>query len=135
MTRTVRLPAPLWLDILQHARDAVPEECCGLLLGLGDDVADAIRTRNISPDPTRRFLVNPAEHFETLRRARAAGLSVIGAYHSHPRGAARPSETDRTEAWPDDRFVHLIVDPRRDEIAAYSLTEGNFVPLQLVRVA
>lgn len=112
----------------------MPAECCGLLLGRGDEVVHAVRARNIAPEPTRRFLVDPADHFAALRRGRAAGLSILGAYHSHPRGAAVPSETDREDALADESFIHVILDPSRGTLAAYCMREGNFAALELVRV-
>jgi proteasome lid subunit RPN8/RPN11 len=32
--------------IVAHARETSPAECCGLLLGRGDDVTEAARARN-----------------------------------------------------------------------------------------
>ena len=46
-----------------------------------------------------RYLVSPAFQAQAERRALAAGLDVIGWYHSHPEDPARPSEYDRTHAW------------------------------------
>ncbi len=134
MSGTVRVAAAAYEDMLRHARETMPEECCGLLIGRDDEILHAVRARNIAAEPRRRFLVDPADHFAAIRRGRATGLSLVGAYHSHPQGEPRPSETDRAEAMEDDRFVHAIVAPRRDEIAAYLLRTGNFVMLELVRV-
>ena len=135
MTASVRVAGTAWDDLLRHAREVAPEECCGLLLGHPGHVTQAVRARNVAIEPRRRFQVDPSDHFAAIRQARAAGLVVIGAYHSHPNGAPRPSETDRAEAFEDDSFIHVIVDPRRGEIAAYSLITGNFVALPLVRMA
>jgi proteasome lid subunit RPN8/RPN11 len=70
VTRTLHLPAAVCEDMLQHARDARPEECCGLLLGRDDEVWQSVRARNVALDPIRRFLVDPADHFAALRRGR-----------------------------------------------------------------
>lgn len=123
--------------IVAHATAAAPHECCGLLVGAGSRVEQAARARNIATNPRTKFLVNPEDHFAALRAARAVGLGVIGAYHSHPRGAPAPSETDRAEAFDDPEFVQVIVGPVADggmEIAAYRLGETGFMPVELVTV-
>ncbi len=134
MTRRVLVPEGVWQALLQRAREASPHECCGVLVGRGDEVVEALAARNIAPDPLRRFLIDPADHFGAIRHARASSLSVIGAYHSHPRGTPRPSETDRSEAFADPDFITVIVAPGDGQVAGYSLREGNFVPLALVRM-
>jgi proteasome lid subunit RPN8/RPN11 len=95
-------------DILAHARQTRPRECCGILLGDADRILTSLRAENLADDPLRRFLIDPRDHFAARRVARAEGLFVVGFYHSHPAGAAVPSETDLDEAlYPD--AVMLIV--------------------------
>jgi len=130
---SVRLPAGLWDELLRHATEAAPQECCGLLLGRPGCILETAPAPNVAADPIRRFEVDPKAHFDAIRRARATGLDLIGAYHSHPDGAPVPSETDRSEAVEDEEFLHVIVAPRLREIAAYSLITGNFVAVPLVR--
>jgi proteasome lid subunit RPN8/RPN11 len=134
VTAEVRIPRSIWEDLLQQANDTSPAECCGLLLGRAGDILEAVPAANVDREPHRRFQVDPAAHFAAVRRARDTGVEVIGAYHSHPRGAPVPSETDRAEAFDDPHFVHLLISPLEARIAAYSLVEGNFVAVPLVRI-
>jgi proteasome lid subunit RPN8/RPN11 len=93
--------------IIAHARAEAPAECCGMLVGSGASIDDAVRARNTAASPTR-FVVDPADHIDARRTARGRGLEVVGFYHSHPHSPAWPSETDVAEAaYPD--AVHLIV--------------------------
>jgi proteasome lid subunit RPN8/RPN11 len=93
-------------DLTGHASDAAPGECCGLLIGTPARVVAAARAANLAGHDTR-YLIDPADHFAAIRRARAAGLQVVGAYHSHPATPARPSASDLQEALPD--FLYFIV--------------------------
>lgn len=93
--------------MVAHARAEAPRECCGLLIGLGDRVERAAPARNTHASATR-YLIDPADHFAALRQARAGGLAVIGAYHSHPHSPPRPSETDLAEA-NDPTLIYVIV--------------------------
>ena len=120
--------------IVEHARQAAPHECCGLLIGSPHQVHEALRAENIAPEPLRRYLIEPRDHLRAIRRARERGLEVVGAYHSHPRSPARPSATDAAEAFGD--FVYLIVSLAsvRPELTAWSWVDGNFVAVPLVGV-
>ena len=53
--------------IVSHARQAAPEECCGLLLGNAGEIVDAFAARNIADDPARRYLIDPRDHLNALR--------------------------------------------------------------------
>ena len=61
-------------DIAAHARQAAPDECCGLLIGTGARVESAHPALNLHRSPTR-YLVDPADHFAAIRSARQAGLA------------------------------------------------------------
>jgi len=147
--RVVRVAAAVLDALDRHARDDSPRECCGLLIGSGDVVSRAVPARNDAPGTTR-YLINPADHFSALRAARRDGLSVVGAYHSHPASAPVPSPTDLTEGLPD--FLYLIVSPRQQtpgsDIRAYwlggdvvagvagnSVDRGNYLEAALVPVS
>jgi proteasome lid subunit RPN8/RPN11 len=98
--------------VAAHARDAWPQECCGLLLGSAGSIETACRARNEHAEPATRYLVRPDDHFAAIRLARAQALEVVGAYHSHPAGRPRPSATDRDQAHAAG-FIYLIAGARR----------------------
>ena len=113
-------------DLVSHARDAAPAECCGLLVGAGDAIAEAVRARNVAADPNR-FEIDPADHIQARRGARRRALEVVGFYHSHPRSPATPSATDLAEAsYPGDLYliVSLTVEPA--DVRVYRLEAGAF---------
>ena len=116
--------------MLDHAERAKPRECCGVLVGRNDDILQAIEARNLADDPDR-YLLDPADHIAIRRNARAAGLAVVGFYHSHPHSAARPSATDQAEATYPDHFYLIVGD---DAVRLFRLTGGNFVEAPFVTV-
>jgi len=122
-------------DLVAHAREEAPHECCGVLIGRGPCVERVARARNRARSPAR-FLVDPRDQIAALKRARAAGEVIVGYYHSHPTSLPEPSETDRREVPPGE--YHVIVSLRAAESAdvrAYALpSQGNFLPLALVRL-
>lgn len=117
-------------EMLAHARDEAPRECCGLLIGTGSSVVRGVRARNLAAKATR-YLIDPEDHFAALWSARAAGLEVIGAYHSHPSSAAVPSETDIAEADSGADFLYVIVSLVEEDVRAYVIDAGVYRPLAL----
>ncbi len=123
-----------------HVAAAYPEEACGGLFGRTRDgapsqVIEAVRVANASPTSRAcSYLIGPNEVLRLERRAEAAGLQVLGYYHSHPDAPAEPSADDRQHAWP--WYVYLIVSARAGRAGAaraWQLDHGrsNLVPVRL----
>jgi proteasome lid subunit RPN8/RPN11 len=133
----VRIRRGIVDDLLAHASDEAPNECCGLLLGKVGLVERARRARNLHESPAH-FLIDPADHFAAMREAHEAGSRVIGAYHSHPHSPPVPSETDVAEAI-DTELLHIIVSPAAPgapgEARGFRILAGNFREVRLVLVA
>ena len=122
--------------VVAHARQLAPDECCGLLIGDGDGVVDCAPARNIADRPAVRFLIDPKDHLHALRDARRRGLDIVGFYHSHPRSAAIPSDTDRAEAnYPDHLFLIVGLADTTPDLRLYCFRDGNFLPTPFVTVA
>ena len=114
--------------IQAHAAADSPREACGLLFGDETRIDAAVRAANVADDPQRHFEIDPAALFQAVRAARAGGPMIIGYYHSHPRGHAEPSETDRRMAVPDGR-LWLIVGG--GEVTAWRSGKNGFDPAAL----
>jgi proteasome lid subunit RPN8/RPN11 len=113
--------------VVAHARDARPGECCGLLVGTGQDIMDALRARNLSENPAR-FLIDPKDHIEARRRARGQGLAVVGFYHSHPHSPAEPSSSDEAEAsYPDHLYLIVSLASELPDVRLYRLDATHLV--------
>lgn len=124
--KTVVLPRSLRPALLAHARECAPAEACGLLVGAGRFVSFAVATPNRARRQTE-YLVDPRTHIDLRRllRKSAPRQSIIGVYHSHPFGPARPSPADLARAeYPD--WVHVIVAPRRrPAVRAFRIVGGR----------
>lgn len=123
----VWLADDLRAQIRREAKAADPRECCGLIEGARDgDVfrATALHpARNIVTDPDR-FEIDPRDHLAASKAARANGRALIGCYHSHPDGAARPSPRDLAGAG-EENFLWLIA--AGEKLAAFVYLCGGFV--------
>ena len=94
--------------LIADATAAHPQECCGLLLGRKGAVAAVVSCRNVHPSPERHFDIDPAALIAAHRDARAGGLQIIGYYHSHPSGPAKPSAVDSAQAGGDGRLWAIV---------------------------
>ena len=114
------------------AQQGYPHETCGLLLGVrrGDErvVSQVHRARNLNVERAQdRYELDPEDFLAADREARAAGLDIVGIWHSHPDHPARPSATDRDGAWPE--WSYIIVSVSREgveEVRSWRLNRGDF---------
>ena len=83
-------------QIIAHAREESPQECCGLIGGSAEDTARSIyRARNVAVQPLVTYEAAPEDLFLAQRTMRERGEQLIAIYHSHPRATdPQPSQTD-----------------------------------------
>ena len=102
-------------QINREGAAAYPNECCGVIYG-----RDVGRERVVSAlepvanafdaaEQYHRFSISPKQLMEAEAKAGTRGELVLGFYHSHPDHPARPSEYDRTHAWPFYSYVIVAV--------------------------
>ncbi len=91
-----------------HAAAAHPLEACGILLGEAGRITEARAAANVHPAPATHFEIDPQALIDAHRAARSGGPQVVGYYHSHPRGPAEPSATDRASANGDGAVWAII---------------------------
>ncbi len=119
--------------ILAAAAEVHPHEACGLLVGTGTHISTARPAANVHPEPARHFEIDPAALIAAHRAARAGGPQIIGYFHSHPNGLARPSATDAAMASGDGRVWAIAASgvvtmwcdaPSGFEPLSYAIKEG-----------
>ena len=104
----MKIQRPAFEAIQAHGSEGYPDEICGLMLGNDHVVTDVRRARNIIVERSRdRYEIDPLDQIRIQREADAAGLDVIGYYHSHPDHPAQASRFDTERAWAG--YVYVIV--------------------------
>jgi len=129
----IRLARDVAAEILNHARSNPDEECCGLLAGRDSAIHHAFSARNVADRPAVAYEISPKELFRLMREIRAAGLELLGIYHSHPNSDNLPSLRDIERAYYPDA-AYFIISPRADApqpIRAYSIREGRWAELEI----
>lgn len=97
--------------ILEHCKNGLPNESCGLLAGTieGDvkTVTEVYLLTNIDAS-NEHFSMDPKEQLAAVKDARSKGAVIIGNFHSHPESPSRPSEEDKRLAY-DSSMEYLIL--------------------------
>jgi proteasome lid subunit RPN8/RPN11 len=127
---SLRLPESLADEIRRQGEAAYPAECCGALIGRvengGKEVVRLAPAVNRRTDDPHRYLIAPDDLRRLEAEVRAAGLEIVGYYHSHPDHPAAPSAYDADHAWPWYSYVIVrIVAARGADLASWVLDDDR----------
>jgi proteasome lid subunit RPN8/RPN11 len=113
-------------EIVAHAREDAPNECCGLIGGHDGRATSLHRARNEFASPLR-YNVHPEDLLRITTEIERRGEELAGIYHSHTRSEAYPSQTDVNLAanWPDPLYlICSLADPERPVVRAFAIRDG-----------
>ncbi|MBC8240685.1 MAG: M67 family metallopeptidase [Alphaproteobacteria bacterium] len=119
------LPGAPRAAIAAHVAADYPHEACGLLLGRRHSehtlISQAVASPNLADDPGHRFEIDPGLRLRLQKAARDGQDEVLGHYHSHPDGPARPSATDRAGIYEVDLvwLIAAVTQAGLQDIAAF----------------
>jgi proteasome lid subunit RPN8/RPN11 len=110
-------------EMVAHAREDAPIECCGLLARKDGVIVNLYRAHNVEASPYR-FSVDPLETRRIEEAMDAAGTELAGFYHSHTGSPAIPSPTDvrQMSAFFGPPYVHFVIglgDPEHAEVRVW----------------
>jgi proteasome lid subunit RPN8/RPN11 len=120
-------------EMVAHAREDLPNECCGMIGGRDGEASSVVRVANAAASPLR-YEMDPQGQFDALKSIEGAGDELIGIYHSHTRSAAYPSQTDVNEAvmWPEQVYVIVsLEDEEAPDVKAYDLADLKISDVEL----
>ena len=113
-------------EMIAHAREDAPNECCGILAGEDGRVLQLYRAINAEQSPYR-YSVDSRDLFRIHRECEARGWEFVGIYHSHTFSEAYPSATDvRLGFWPEALyFLVSLRDGDNPDVRAYHILDGR----------
>ncbi len=120
-------------EMVAHAREDLPNECCGMIGGRDGEATSVVRVENAAASPLR-YEMDPQGQFDALKGIEDAGEELIGIYHSHTRSAAYPSQTDVNEArmWPEQAYVIVSLEKEEaPDVKAYDLADLKIADVSL----
>jgi proteasome lid subunit RPN8/RPN11 len=130
----MRIAGNLIDEMVAHARQDLPNECCGMVGGADGEASVVIPVVNSAASPLR-FEMDPQGQYDALKAIEDGGGELLAIYHSHTKSAAYPSQTDVNQAvnWPD--AIYLIVslqDADNPEVKGYWLRDLRIADAELV---
>jgi len=130
----MRIAQSLIDEMVAHAREDLPNECCGMVGG-SDGAANAVIPVENSAASPLRFEMDPQGQYDALKAIEDDGGELLAIYHSHTKSAAYPSQTDVNQAvnWPD--AIYLIVslqDAENPDVKGYWLKDLKIADVELI---
>jgi proteasome lid subunit RPN8/RPN11 len=129
----VKISRQLVDEMVAHAREDVPNECCGMVGGREGTAERVVRVKNAAASPLR-YEMDPQGQFDALKEIEADGGELLAIYHSHTKSAAYPSQTDVNQAqnWPEQIYVIVsLADPEAPDVKAFTLADLQIADAEL----
>lgn len=139
----MRIARALVDEMVAHAREDAPNECCGMVASRDGQAIRIERARNAAASPLR-YEVDPRDQFRIQERIEDEALELGAIYHSHTRSEPYPSQTDinlaltpdgRDELWPGTLYVIVGVADEQAQVRAYEIAAGGRVSEVALEVA
>ena len=112
--------------MVAHAREAAPEEACGILAGMGETVTKVYELENAAHSPVE-YRVDLKEQFRIIKEIDDQDLVELADYHSHLASPPYPSPTDVSQN-PIGKARLVIVslrNPDEPEIKSFFVGDGE----------
>ncbi len=119
------LPEKFIDEMIGHAREEAPNECCGIIAGQDGLAVKLFRARNSETSPYN-YNVDSQDLFRIHRECDGNGWEFLAIYHSHTASEAYPSSTDvRLAFWPETYYVLVsLQDPENPAVRAFRIVDG-----------
>ena len=118
----ISVPSNFVDEMIEHAVQENPNECCGILAGKDGLISALYRVRNSTPSPYR-YVMDPKDQMNVMKESDELGLDLMAFYHSHTHSPAYPSETDTRMAvesgWVDFCYVLVSLEKQEPEVRFY----------------
>jgi proteasome lid subunit RPN8/RPN11 len=127
----VRIPKAIYEEMVRHAREDAPNECCGLIGGEDGEAKTLYRAHNAEASPLR-YNLDPQDQFRIMTEMEERGEELSAIYHSHTGSPAYPSQTDiNLAAYPDT--VYLIVSlVEGEDLRGFNIRDDEVTEVDLV---
>jgi proteasome lid subunit RPN8/RPN11 len=129
----VKISQQLIEEMVAHAREDLPNECCGMVAGRDGEATAVIRVGNAAATPLR-YEMDPQEQYNALKAIEDGGDALLAIYHSHTKSAAYPSQTDVNQAvaWPEQVYVIVsLADEDAPDVKAYLLKDMKIADVEI----
>lgn len=127
------LPAAMRDEIVAHARQEAPRECCGIIAGADGRPTSLHRMTN-TYEGADFYRIDDTELFELYMELQGRGEEFAAIYHSHPVSVAYPSARDvQYAAWQDPVYLICSLEqPESPVIRAFRIAAETVAEVPIV---
>jgi len=119
------IDAALLQEVVAHAREDAPNECCGMIASRDGEAQRVYRATNTAASPLR-YEIDGLEQYRIQNEIEDAGLDLGAIYHSHTRSAPYPSQTDINLAfYPDSLYIIVGLAGDEPDVRAYRIADAD----------
>jgi [CysO sulfur-carrier protein]-S-L-cysteine hydrolase len=127
----MRISKRIYDELLEHAREDAPNECCGLIGGADGEARTVYRARNAEASPLR-YNLDPQDQFRIMTEMEERGEELAAIYHSHTASPAYPSQTDiNLAAYPDAIYLIVSLADGERPLRGFEITDGQVSEVDL----
>ena len=128
----MRIAQALIDEIVAHALEDAPNECCGMIAARDGHAVTVHRARNAAASPLR-YEIDGMEQYELQTAIEDAGLELGAIYHSHTRTPPEPSQTDINGAtqWPGALWVIVGLADEQPDVRTWAIEDGRVTQVEL----
>ncbi|QTM97997.1 hypothetical protein ERJ70_00850 [Sediminibacillus dalangtanensis] len=131
---TIYLPAYIEKKMIQHTRECLPYETCGLLSGTTNHIS-SIWELESEIKHRYRYFVSKETVNKTMEAVQSRHEQVLAIYHSHPTAQPVPSKEDILHH-PEPQICMLIVSLQAEPVIwqGYTIADGQYYHRPIVLV-
>jgi proteasome lid subunit RPN8/RPN11 len=127
----MRISRQIHEELLAHAREDAPNECCGLIGGNNGVARTVYRARNAEASPLR-YNLDPQDQFRIMTEMDERGEELSAIYHSHTASPAYPSQTDiNLAAYPEALYLIVSLADGEKDLRGYRIEDGEVTEVDL----
>ncbi len=136
----IKLTREQFETIVEHARSRFPDEICGILAGCNGQLEVVHQAHNVAKTPRTRFAMDPQDILGITDAIDAAGMDLLGFYHSHAHTQAYPSPTDVAD-WPARWYpdslclICSLMEEDRPLLRAFHIDEAGTIEESEIQIA
>lgn len=140
-----RIPQSIIDEMVAHAREDLPDECCGMVHAREGVPTAVHRVKNDAASPYR-YEMNPLQMMRLERARDESGETLFAIYHSHVASPARPSPTDVRMAFfppgeveqepmfPETYYILVSLAQEPPDVRAYHIRRGGVIEEEPIEV-
>ena len=140
-----RIPRAIVDEMVEHAREDLPNEACGMVHANNGTPVAVHRVGNTAASPYR-YEMDPLRMMKLERQRDETGEALFAIYHSHVASEARPSptdvrmaffppgEVDQEPMFPQTYYIVISLENEPPDVRAYFIRRGGEIEEEPVEI-